>query len=99
MVDVFFDGKSIPFPDNSFDLLLCTEVLERALEPLVLIEKMKRVLKIDGLILITAPSMRGEHEIPYDFWRFTSFGIRKISKDLNLDILKLEREQRDFVAY
>lgn len=98
-VDKFFDGKSIPFPNNYFDFILCSEVLEHALEPIDLVKEMRRVLKINGVILLTVPSMWGEHETPYDFRRYTSFGIKKLAKDVNLKILNFKKEDPGILSF
>ncbi len=93
LADLFFDGKTLPFESNSFDFIICTEVLEHAVDPEMLFFEIKRVLKANsGRALITVPSMWGEHEVPYDFRRYTSFGIRKICEDLNLEVIKYEKE-------
>lgn len=91
-IDEFFNGEDIPFNDNYFDFILCTEVLEHAVNPEKLIQEMRRVLKDDGLILITVPSMWGEHETPYDFRRYTSYGIKKLALDHNLVIVDYLKE-------
>src|SRR5690606_38396715 len=65
-VDLFFDGENIPFEDDRFDFVLCAEVLEHCLDPVKLLSEMKRVLKADGILYLTVPSMWGEHETPYD---------------------------------
>ncbi|MDA7717817.1 class I SAM-dependent methyltransferase [Pseudomonadales bacterium] len=91
-VDRYFDGENIPFSDCLFDLVLCSEVLEHVLNPEKLVSEMKRVVKDGGLILITVPSMWGEHEVPFDFRRYTSYGIKKIVTDAGLTIIKYQKE-------
>lgn len=44
-VDRYFDGKNIPFNDNSFDLVICTQVIEHTLEYEYLLKEIYRVLK------------------------------------------------------
>ena len=89
---LIFDGLNIPFPDSSFDFVLCTEVLEHAEEPEQLLLEMKRVVRSTGLILLTVPSMWGEHEVPYDFRRYTSFGIMQLANTVALRVVRLEKE-------
>ncbi len=50
-----FDGENIPFGDESFDVILCTEVIEHVANPSRLISEMGRVLKPGGTAVITAP--------------------------------------------
>lgn len=89
---VWFDGINIPFDDEYFDFILCTEVLEHALEPESLMSEMMRVLTPSGYIFITVPSMWGLHEMPYDFRRYTTEGIKKLVTEYNLNIIFLEKE-------
>jgi SAM-dependent methyltransferase len=70
-----FDGFSIPFPDASFDTLLCTEVLEHSPEPAALIKEMERVLKPGGILIATVPFSARVHYAPYDFHRFSKYAL------------------------
>jgi len=80
-IDIFFDGKIIPLNDNSVDLVVMTEVIEHLFEPAEALIEIARVLKHDGKLLITAPFCWEEHEIPYDYARYTSYGMAKLLKD------------------
>lgn len=91
--DYWFDGRQIPFEDSSFDLILCTEVLEHAEDPDKLVREMNRVLQPGGMALITVPSMWGEHETPYDFRRFTSFGVMKLLEQGGFSVLTALKEK------
>lgn len=91
-VDRFFDGENIPFQDDEFDLVLCTEVLEHAIAPDKIMMEMRRVLKFGGILIVTVPSMWGEHEVPFDFRRYTSFGVKKLALDSGFELIKLDRE-------
>lgn len=75
---VSFDGSTIPFPDNSFDHVLCTEVLEHAEHPAALVAEMHRVLRPGGNLIATVPFSARVHHAPYDFQRFTSYGLEKL---------------------
>lgn len=73
-----FNGKDIPFLDEKFDCLICTEVLEHVFEFEVLIGEMRRVLKNDGIGIITIPWSARYHYIPYDFFRYTRSSLEKM---------------------
>lgn len=75
LVDVFYDGKTIPFGDGSFDAVFCGEVLEHVFEPDAILEELHRVLRDGGAMLVTVPFCWNEHEVPHDYGRYTSFGI------------------------
>ena len=74
-VDQFYDGKVIPFENDRFDSLLCTEVLEHVFNIEVVLKEFNRVLKMNGKALITTPFMWEEHEMPHDFARYTAPGL------------------------
>jgi SAM-dependent methyltransferase len=78
---VYFDGKTIPFADASFDNVLCTEVLEHAEDPGCLIAEMLRVLRPGGTLLATVPFSARVHHAPHDFHRFTSFRLATLFSD------------------
>ena len=94
--DIYFDGENIPFEDNYFDFIMCTEVLEHCTKPSKLISEIYRVLKPQGRALITVPFIWGEHEIPYDFRRYTSFGLEKEVKDIGFKIIKFQKDYEGF---
>lgn len=68
---IYYDGEVLPFPDESFDALLCTEVLEHVADPSGLIQEMYRVLKKGGLGIVTIPWSARFHYQPIDFHRYT----------------------------
>jgi SAM-dependent methyltransferase len=70
----------MPLSDESFDVVLCTQVLEHLELPHESVQEMFRVLKKGGRLVLTAPMAHVEHQVPYDFFRFTSFGLRSICK-------------------
>jgi ubiquinone/menaquinone biosynthesis C-methylase UbiE len=49
-------GESLPFPDKSFDRIICTEVFEHVLEPENVLLEMKRTLTDDGIISLSIPN-------------------------------------------
>lgn len=83
--DATFDGLSIPFPDASFDSVLCTEVLEHAREPRHLAGEIGRVLRPGGHALLTVPFVLNHHEQPHDYHRFTRFGIEELVRSAGLE--------------
>lgn len=49
-------GAKLPFKDNSFDIVLCTEVIEHVNDQKGVINEIFRVLKKDGYLVITTPN-------------------------------------------
>ena len=73
-----FNGQEIPFPDNQFDAILCTEVLEHAKHPEALIAEMLRVLRDGGRIVLTVPFSARVHHMPFDYNRFTNYRLLQL---------------------
>lgn len=76
-VDFFYDGSRFPFAEKEFDSAITTEVLECIPDPDAFIKEIRRVLKADGLLLLTAPFAWNEMP-PNDYIRYTSFGIKNL---------------------
>lgn len=88
--DKYFDGIKIPLESESFDAVLCTEVLEHAVDPELLVAEIFRILRPGGRLCVTVPFMWGLHELPYDFRRFTSFGLAKLVSGCGFEIDRQE---------
>lgn len=86
-VDFFYDGKNIPFEDGNFDSILCTEVLEHVFNIGELLNEFNRVLKKGGTMLVTTPFMWEEHEMPYDFARYTTPALRNLYKQNGFEVV------------
>ncbi len=93
--DVFYDGSRFPFPDGHFDGALATEVLEHVFTPDQFLKEIHRVLKPGGKLLLTAPFAWDEHEQPYDYARYSSFGIRHLLENHGFRIQKSVKTAAD----
>jgi SAM-dependent methyltransferase len=78
VADAFYDGDQFPFNDEHFDTVVCNQVLEHVFNPDRFIAETCRVLKPGGRLLLTVPFVWDEHEQPYDFARYSSFGLRSL---------------------
>jgi SAM-dependent methyltransferase len=70
-VDVVGTVMMLPFADRSFDIVLCSEVLEHVEDPDRAFGEMLRVLKGGGYLIVTTPFLYPLHEEPDDFVRLT----------------------------
>lgn len=76
--DVEGDALNLPFPDATFDSVLSTQVLEHVPNPAAAVHEMARVLKPGGRVVLTVPGTWPHHEQPYDFFRYTRFGLEEL---------------------
>jgi len=79
------------FGPASFDIVLCTEVLEHVEDWRVAVGTIKALCREQGIVLVTTRS-RGfpYHGFPRDFWRFEVADMEAIFADMEL--LRLERD-------
>jgi len=86
---VFGPGERLPLSDDSIDTVLSTQVLEHVADPDVYLLECRRLLKMGGKLIITVPMQWRHHEHPYDFRRFTRFGVESSLSASHFDILDL----------
>lgn len=72
------DIASIPVPDARFDAVIFSQVMEHLPKPDLVVRELFRILKPGGRLFYSAPLFFHEHETPYDFFRYTQFGVRHI---------------------
>jgi ubiquinone/menaquinone biosynthesis C-methylase UbiE len=75
---ITFDGENIPFANNSFENIICTEVIEHIENPAKIIDEMYRVLKPNGLCIVTLPWSARVHFAPHDYCRYTPYKLKAI---------------------
>lgn len=80
IVDVVCNAEQMDLDDNSFDLVLCTQVLEHVQNPGRVVDECYRVLKPGGILIATAPAIYPEHGYPADNWRFMPDGFRYLMR-------------------
>jgi SAM-dependent methyltransferase len=88
--DYVCDLATIPVEDARFDHVVLTQVLEHIPEPREVLAELHRVLKPGGTLWLTAPLFYAEHEKPYDFYRYTQFGLRHLLERAGFSVSEVE---------
>lgn len=88
-IDVYSSATVLPFQNETFDFVLCTEVLEHVSDPEAAYLEIARVLKPGGMALVTTPFMYRIHEAPYDFYRYTPFAYSALAQRAGLTVKTL----------
>ena len=90
--DCYYNGRILPFPGNCFEGAISTQVLEHVPDPRGLLAEMHRVIKPGGGLIISLPFVWQEHEEPYDFFRFTGFGITDLLKQTGFEVDSIAKD-------
>lgn len=74
-LDALSNLEALPFRDETFDAALCMNVLEHVRRPDICLSEIYRVLKPGGVVYLMVPLFAREHQLPHDYYRYTSYGI------------------------
>ncbi|HTV41928.1 MAG TPA: glycosyltransferase [Candidatus Sulfotelmatobacter sp.] len=89
-IDYESDITRIPVADQSFDVVLCTEVLEHVPEPIEAVREMARILRPGGRLFLTAPLGSGLHQLPFHFYGgYTPEWYRYAGQKFSLEIAEI----------
>ncbi len=88
-VDLVGTAYDIPAESDSFDTVICTDVLEHLEEPQLAIAEAYRVLKPGGNAIYTTPLFWHLHEQPRDFYRYTEFGLKYLFEKNKFEIIRI----------
>jgi len=82
-------GEPVDLPDHSVDTILSSQVLEHVPDPHAYLRECRRLLRPEGRLIISVPMQWRHHEEPYDFLRFTRFGLEHLLRSNDLKVLDL----------
>ena len=85
-VEIAEDGR-LPLPDESFDLVLSTQVLEHVDDPDVYLKECERVLRAGGWFILSTHGMMYYHQDPEDYWRWTRAGLEKLIANHGFEVV------------
>ncbi len=89
-IDYVSEILAIPAPDQSFDVILCTEVLEHVPEPIKVLKEISRLLRPGGRAFITAPLGSGLHQLPFHFYGgYTPEWYKRFSQEAGMEATEI----------
>jgi SAM-dependent methyltransferase len=95
LADRYYDGKVFPFSDEQFNSVLISQVFEHVFNPDEFLSEINRVLKDGGVLLLSAPFVWDEHGQPFDFARYSSFGLRYLLESHGFEVIEQRKSMDD----
>lgn len=87
-IDLHGSAEALPFLASSFDTVVAFQLIEHLPEPLIFLQETARVLKPGGKLILTFPLINPVHEAPYDFFRYTSYGMEHLCAKAGFRIIE-----------
>lgn len=88
-VDIICEATKIPLAENSFDTIFSTQVIEHVANHQGLLSEAYRLLRPGGYMILSGPMYWPIHEEPYDFFRFTKYGLEHLLTNAGFTIEKI----------
>jgi len=85
--DVYALAQALPLASESADVVLMSQVLEHLPEPWNCVSEAARVLKPGGVVIVSAPQTWMLHEKPFDFYRYSPFGLHYLCRHAGLNVV------------
>jgi SAM-dependent methyltransferase len=76
--DLVGSAEAIPVADSSYDVVLCTQVLEHVDDPAAVVRELQRVTAPGGRVLASTHGVMLYHPNPQDLWRWTHTGLQRL---------------------
>jgi SAM-dependent methyltransferase len=89
-INVRGDVHRLPFKSESFQIILCLQLFEHLAKPNDAIKEVSRVLQKGGTLILSVPHLSRLHEIPYDFLRYTQYGLEQLLGEGQFEIVDLK---------
>lgn len=96
-IDIVSDIVNIPIKNNSFDAVMCIEVLEHLPSPELAIKEFSRIIKKKGKLILTAPFCSLTHFSPYYYSNgFSEYWYKEILKKYGFKIIEIKKNGNYF---
>lgn len=98
-LDIIADlNDYLPLDSDKYDTVLSFSVLEHLKEPQLHLNEAYRICKNGGKIFIQVPFQWAVHEAPYDYFRFTKYGLQYILGKAGFVDIKIEAQAGFFTT-
>jgi SAM-dependent methyltransferase len=82
----FGPDAKLPSELSGYDCILSTQVLEHVEDPETYVGECYRVLRPGGCLILTTHGLYEDHACPYDYWRWTVYGLKRLVESSGLKV-------------
>ena len=75
---------------ESFDVVLSTQTIEHVYDFQAYLQDCERLLRPGAIFVLTAPMQWRHHEVPFDYWRFTKFGLQRALQENGFEVVRID---------
>jgi SAM-dependent methyltransferase len=89
--DIIADlNESLPIKDSVANNVVSFQVLEHISKPQTMLSEAFRILRENGEIILAVPFQWHEHEVPWDYFRYTKYGLEHLLKTAGFENIEIE---------
>ena len=82
---------AIPRPNATYDAIILTQVLEHVPNPAAVLSELNRVLRPDGVLILSVPLNGPLHGEPWHFFQFTHYGLAELARTTGFAVERCEK--------
>ncbi len=97
-VDHVADVADTKLPAESYDAIICMQVLEHVTNPQAVCRELYRLCKPGGHVMVSAPQSAWLHNLPYHFFHYTNLGMRQILEEAGFEVQAIEAQGGHFTT-
>ncbi len=91
-------NKPLPIESNVADTIISISVIEHLCEPQNMLNEAYRILNKEGVMILQVPFQWHIHEAPFDYFRFTPFGLKYIFEKAGFKKIEIEPSSGIFIT-
>lgn len=81
VADLRGSAENVPISGRTFELVLCTQVLEHVTDPARVVRELRRLTAPGGRVLASTHGVAAYHPSPEDHWRWTHTGLERLFRE------------------